>query len=201
MGIRMWMAARRILVLGMLFGLISACTSPPVAPPETSLTTSREPWVLIDTKTDTLSIMQGQQPVRVFPRIAVGRSGVGLKVRRGDNKTPLGVFRVGWFNDQSRFKTFIGLDYPNLDYAERALREHRIDWLTYEQVRAAWANGHTPPQNTLLGGQIGIHGVGIEFPRIHNAGINWTNGCIALDNQQIAVLRSWVKKGTRVEIR
>ena len=129
--------------------------------------------------------MNGDRPVESFRQIALGSSGAGIKFKRGDNKTPLGVFRVGWINDHSRFKTFIGLDYPNPDYAERALRERRIDALTYERIRAAWSKGRTPPQDTPLGGQIGIHGVGAGNPGVHSAGINWTSGCIALDNRQI----------------
>ncbi len=199
----------RLFLIGGLVGLISACASnnsidsagaPPVLagygaePP-------REPWLLVDTKKDALIVMQGNRQVKAFPQVAFGSSGVGVKSGRGDNKTPLGVFRVGWINDNSRFKKFIGLDYPNLDYAERALRERKIDALTYERIRAAWIKGYTPPQDTPLGGQIGIHGVGYGNPGIHNAGINWTSGCIALDNRQIDVLRPWVKVGMRVEIR
>jgi len=202
----MWEYGKRVVLLGVLAWL-SACASnnidstsqpPPVANRSPALD---GPWLLVDTKADTLSIMQGNRPLRVFRPIALGSSGAGFKYRRGDNKTPTGVFRVGWINDQSRFKTFIGLDYPNLDYAERALREQRIDRMTYERVRTAWTNGRTPPQDTPLGGQIGIHGVGAGDPRIHSAGINWTSGCVALDNHQIDALRPWVKKGMRVEIR
>jgi murein L,D-transpeptidase YafK len=200
----MWKFGKRVISLGVLTWLTSACA--PNAPQTVPLLANqidalREPWLLVDTKSDTLSIMQGQRPVKVFHQIAVGSSGAGIKYRRGDNKTPTGVFRVGWINDQSRFKTFIGLDYPNLDYAERALREHRIDRMTYEHVRAAWVNGYTPPQDTPLGGQIGIHGIGAGDPWIHSAGINWTSGCVALDNHQIEALRPWVRKGMRVEIR
>lgn len=156
---------------------------------------------MVDTKRDALILMQGARPVKTFSRIAVGSSGVGVKAGRGDNKTPLGVFRVGWINDNSRFKRFIGLDYPNLDYAGRALRSHKIDALTYERIRQAWMSGYTPPQDTPLGGQIGIHGIGHGNPGVHEAGINWTSGCVALDNSQIDALRPWVKVGMRVEIR
>ena len=201
----MWKFGKRLVFLGMLTWLTSACApndlKDSVPPQLLDQSAQREPWLLVDTKADTLSIMQGGRPVKVFRPIAVGSSGAGVKYGRGDNRTPTGVFRVGWINDQSRFKTFIGLDYPNLDYAERALWEHRIDRMTYERVRAAWTNGHTPPQDTPLGGQIGIHGVGMGDPRIHSAGINWTSGCVALDNRQIEALRPWVKKGMRVEIR
>ena len=200
----MWKFGKRAIVLGLLAWL-SACAlnDPQESAPSllASQTAPPGPWLLVDTKADTLSIMQGQKPIKVFRPIALGSSGAGVKSGRGDNRTPTGVFRIGWINDQSRFKTFIGLDYPNPDYAERALREHRIDRTTYERIRAAWLTGQTPPQNTPLGGQIGIHGVGMGDPRIHSAGINWTSGCVALDNSQIEALRPWVKKGMRVEIR
>lgn len=199
---------RQIIFLGILVGLLGGCATNEVQtpPPAPLLTPSRatvpsEPWLLVDTKADNLVIMRGQQPVQVFHQVALGSSGAGLKFRRGDNKTPLGVFRVGWINDHSRFKKFIGLDYPNLDYAEQALREHRIDRLTYERIRAAWISGRTPPQDTPLGGQIGIHGIGFGDPSVHSAGINWTSGCVALDNRQIDALRPWVRVGMRVEIR
>ncbi len=195
----------RFIPMAILAGLMSSCSSNNASyvPPAglASNTSPYQSWLLIDTKKDTLMIMQGNQAIKTFPQIALGSSGAGIKYRRGDNKTPLGVFRVGWVNDHSRFKTFIGLDYPNLDYAGRALRENKIDALTYERIRAAWVNGYTPPQDTSLGGQIGIHGIGIGNPEIHRAGINWTSGCVALDNQQIASLRPWVKVGMRVEIR
>ncbi|HMR03171.1 MAG TPA: hypothetical protein PKA43_07355, partial [Candidatus Competibacter phosphatis] len=106
---------RQIIFLGILAGLLGGCATnevqtPPHAP---LLTPSRatvpsEPWLLVDTKADNLVIMRGQRPVQVFHQVALGSSGAGLKFRRGDNKTPLGVFRVGWINDHSRFKKFIG---------------------------------------------------------------------------------------------
>jgi murein L,D-transpeptidase YafK len=204
----MWKLGKQVMLLGVLACLISACAPSTVQENQQPylLTTIhepalREPWLLIDTKADKLMVMRDTQPIEVFHQIAVGSSGAGFKYRRGDNKTPLGVFRVGWINDHSRFKKFIGLDYPNPDYAERALRERRIDHWTYERIRSAWIGGLTPPQDTPLGGQIGIHGVGAGNPRVHEAGIDWTSGCVALDNWQIDALRPWVKVGMRVEIR
>jgi murein L,D-transpeptidase YafK len=203
----MWEFGKRVVLVGVLAGLMGACapnsidTNQPPLMDASRGAARNEPWLLVDTKADKLMVMQGDRPVKVFEQIALGSSGAGVKFRRGDNKTPLGVFRVGWINDNSRFKTFIGLDYPNPEYAEQALRQNRIDALTYERIRAAWSNGHTPPQDTPLGGQIGIHGVGAGNPRIHSVGINWTSGCVALDNHQIELLRPWVKKGMRVEIR
>lgn len=197
----------RLIVLVALTALIVACAShrpPEATSPSVAMSRPAAPqgsWLLVDTRANTLSVMWGDRPVEVFDRIVVGSSGVGIKQRRGDNKTPIGVFRVGWINERSRFRTFFGLDYPNLDHAEQALRDNRIDWLTYQRIRAALLDGRTPPQDTPLGGQIGIHGVGNGDPAVHAAGINWTAGCVALDNRQIDALRPWVQMGMRVEIR
>ena len=57
-----------------------------------------------------------------------------------------------------------------------------------------------PPQQTALGGHIGIHGIGAGDPRIHED-FNWTSGCIALTNAQIDDLAGWVRLGMRVVVR
>lgn len=189
-----------------LFFLGSACArlETPVETPPTGesvmASLPAEPWLLVDTQAETLSVLRGDDLVAQFDNIAFGSSGAGLKHRRGDRVTPVGVFRVGWVNPNSRFTFFVGLDYPNLAYAEQALRENRIDKTTYERIRGALLTGRSPPQDTVLGGDIGIHGIGAGDPFIHD-NFNWTNGCIALDNQQIQRLAPWVQKGTRVEIR
>lgn len=189
-------------VLGFGIWLLAGCAQTPVKPQQSQppAYTRLERWVLIDTRSKTLVVMEGNRPIEIFPKIALGTSGAGVKFVRGDNKTPVGTFRVGWINDNSRFNRFFGLTYPNLDYAERGYRTGLIDAPTYWAIRAALAAGQTPPQNTPLGGAIGIHGVGRGDPVIH-ANFNWTSGCVALNNYQIERLARWVNVGTRVVIR
>lgn len=158
-----------------------------------------ETWVLVDTRRQTLAVMDGIRVLERFERIALGVAGAGLKERRGDDKTPLGTFRVGWFNARSRFGLFIGLNYPNRAYAERALQDGRIDRGTFLRIVSALDLGLTPPQDTPLGGQIGIHGLGGGDPDVHEL-FNWTNGCVALTDAEVRRLARWVHKGTRVEI-
>lgn len=158
-------------------------------------------WLLVDTGADRLTVMGREGPLEVFEPIALGARGAGLKQRRGDDLTPLGSFRVGWINTASRFSLFIGLDYPNLEYAQIALRQGRIDEPTFARIRNALETGRTPPQDTPLGGQIGIHGIGGGDPRVHRAGFDWTQGCIAVEDAQIRRLAAWVRPGTRVEVR
>jgi murein L,D-transpeptidase YafK len=162
--------------------------------------TESEVWVLVDTQADVLSVMKGERPLKTFSNIALGRGGTSLERRRGDGRTPLGVFRVGWVNWNSSFHIFIGLDFPSWDYALRARERRIIDDKTYNAIRDALLSGYTPPQDTALGGHIGIHGLGSADPAIHKV-FNWTKGCIALTDEQMEQLVNWVHAGTKVVIR
>jgi len=156
-------------------------------------------WVMIDVAKQTLSILQGDQIKKTFRNISVGRNGYTLDHHEGDGKTPLGVFHVAWINPNSRFHLFFGLDYPNREYAESALRHKLIDYDTYAAIKQALYRGDLPPQDTPLGGNIGIHGIGHGNRYIHEIS-NWTEGCIALTNEQIDQLAHWITLGTKVVI-
>ncbi|MDX1654943.1 MAG: L,D-transpeptidase [Candidatus Competibacteraceae bacterium] len=159
-----------------------------------------ETWLLVDTRQKIISVMEGDRVVDAFGNIAMGASGAGIKQRQGDSKTPLGSFRVTEVRPSQRFRTFVGLDYPNQEYARQALEEGRISDRDYLAIVQALEEGRSPPADTPLGGLIGIHGVGGGSLWVH-ANFNWTEGCIALDNSQIDRLSQWVREGTRVEIR
>jgi murein L,D-transpeptidase YafK len=161
---------------------------------------SADRWILIDTRHEKLTVMDHTGAIDIFDNIAFGVRGAGVKLRRGDEITPQGSFSVGWISRQSRFHAFIGLNYPNMEHARLAYYDGRINETTYRIIHRALAQGKPPPQKTALGGYIGIHGIGNGDPFIHE-NINWTNGCVALTNQQIDRLLTWVKVGTRVEIR
>lgn len=156
-------------------------------------------WIIVDTAAQTLTVMDGNQVKQIFNNISVGRNGPADHHLAGDGRTPLGVFHVAWINPSSRFHLFFGLDYPNHDQAEQAFRQKLIDFDTYYAIRRALFRGDLPPQNTALGGNIGIHGIGHGDLRIHKVA-NWTDGCIALTNEQIDQLAQWVTLGTKVLI-
>ena len=156
--------------------------------------------VLIDTKSDTLQVLNGDRVVKAYENIAIGRYGKTYFKVRGDNKTPLGKFRVGWMNKKTRYHRFLGLTYPDLPAADRALVDGRIDEAQWQAIRRAAEAGEVPSQNTPLGGMIGIHGIGDGDRGVHRD-YNWTNGCVALTNEEIDELLRWVKIGTPVEIR
>jgi len=157
-------------------------------------------WLLVDTQAMKLEVKQGEKTLEVFEDIAVGRGGVGNKQFRGDDVTPRGTYRIGWINEKSPFRRFYGIDYPNRDDVQKAYDDGLITEQDYKRLMDALREKRVPPQNTPMGGHLGIHGLGGADAKIHRA-MNWTHGCIALTNKQIDRLDRWITTGTVVKIK
>ncbi|MCK4493930.1 MAG: L,D-transpeptidase [Methylococcales bacterium] len=157
-------------------------------------------WLLIDTKKHQLEVKEGERTVAIYRKVSIGRRGAGFKNRRGDKITPLGTYKIGWINRQSRFRTFYGFTYPSIENAEEALNRALISKTTYHAIVNAHLDYRTPPQNTPLGGRIGLHGVGKGSAQIHNLW-DWTNGCIAITNAQIDDIGYWITIGMTVKVK
>ncbi len=161
---------------------------------------SYEPWILIDTEAEQLLIKRHNETVKVFTDIAIGRGGTEQLRVRDDGKTPLGEFEIAWIAEESQFHMFFGLNYPNIKRAQKAYDNGEIDRRTYYRIKDAITLGEVPPQNTKLGGYLGIHGLGNKDLKTHRR-YNWTLGCVAITNEEIEELALWLKIGTRVVIR
>jgi murein L,D-transpeptidase YafK len=157
-------------------------------------------WLLVDTTTLKIEVKKGDRTVDTISDIAIGRGGAGYKTHRGDDVTPYGDYRIGWVGERSNFRRFFGLTYPNIQDARTALIKGIISKATYERIVEANESHQIPPQNTPLGGQIGIHGLGAANEKIHRS-MNWTHGCIAMTNNQIDHLRRYVEPGMVVKIK
>ena len=134
--------------------------------------------------------------------IATGRGGRGDKKEVGDKKTPVGTYYVTGFNEKSKFDYFIRINYPNLKDAYYGYKSRKISKDDFKRISNAIKNGKQPPQNTKLGGAIGIHGIGRETSKkllIHR-NIDWTEGCVALRNFEVWQLKKFVSVGTKVVI-
>jgi len=182
------MLTRLLLLLGMLVAVPCAQAG------------EGEVWLLVDTRAMTLTVFQGDAVLRVYENIAIGSGGVTTDKKKNDEKTPLGAYRIARIAERTPFHRFFGFDYPTAEQARRAVLAGVIDERQYRAILRAVRRGEVPPGDTPLGGYLGIHGVGAGDPRIH-ADFNWTNGCIALSNEQIDDMAQWVKIGTRVEVR
>jgi murein L,D-transpeptidase YafK len=189
---------RACLLLVAWLGALAVCGS--LSMPAVARAGSGELWILVDTRALTLSLLRGEALLLSYDNIAIGSNGATWNKRVGDEKTPRGDFRILEVRPSERFHLFMSLAYPNMDHAERAFSDGRLAAAQYERIRQAWAGGGSPPQDTHLGGHIGIHGLGRGSLEIHGS-VNWTDGCIALTNQQIEDLATRIQPGTRVRIR
>ena len=129
--------------------------------------------------------------VRLY-RIGLGTDPVSDKTLEGDRRTPEGEFYVFTKNELSSYYLSLGLSYPNLEDAERGLRDGLITQAESDKIIDAIHQKIEPPQKTALGGDIYIHGNGSLT--------DWTWGCVALDNENMLELFNAVPVKTTVVI-
>lgn len=123
--------------------------------------------------------------------IALGWNPLFDKIMEGDGRTPEGWFRTS-DKPLSRFYKAIRIHYPSERHAIHAYNRRIINEATRDRIVTASASGSIPPQNTLLGGEILMHGGGSSS--------DWTAGCVALSNNDIDELRSFLPKGMKTWI-
>lgn len=156
--------------------------------------------IVIDKSDHTLALFAGNTWLKSY-HVDFGEGGYGDKERAGDRKTPEGNFYVTEKSVLTPSDKYLGsrwmrLSYPNIEDAQRGLKQGIIDQQTYDAIVAAVNSGQTPPQRTALGGGIGIHGG--EAPEFSD---NWTWGCIGLTNGDVEDFFDYISVGTQVTIR
>ena len=138
----------------------------------------------------TLTVFDGEEEVRRSP-VVIGRNSAD-KRREGDLATPEGEFYICYKNPESKYHRFLGLSYPNIEDAERGLRDKLITTTEYQQIREAIVQRKCPPWKTALGGEVGLHG---PCPNV-----TWTHGCVAMSVEQIEQLYDLLEIGDEVTI-
>jgi murein L,D-transpeptidase YafK len=126
-----------------------------------------------------MMLMRDGQVLKTY-RVALGRGGIGPKVRAGDNKVPEGVYPIAGRNAQSAFHRALRVGYP-----------------TPQQVRDAQRKGVDP------GGDIMIHGIrnGLGWVEPLQRYVDWTKGCIAVTDGEMDEVWRAVPDGTPIEIK
>jgi len=131
---------------------------------------------------------------------AMSQFPLGHKSERHDQRTPEGAYRViDPPRKSGRFHIFIPIDYPSDRDAWLALQSGKITKPTHDRIVAASERGVLPPQDTILGGAIGLHGEGSEFTGVSKTD-DWTLGCVAVSDEDIEFLAERVFVGTLVDI-
>lgn len=134
-------------------------------------------------------------------KVVFGQGSGKVKTSKNDNVTPLGTYHVCKVDTNSFFYKKVYLNYPTKKDAAEAFKNGIINKDEFNLINTAKSN--CPPSNTSLGADIGIHGIG-EYDFIFKNlpfAFNWTNGSIALSNENVDELVSVVNINTLVEIR
>ena len=152
----------------------------------------KNPRIVVSKSKRRLQLYSDSAVVRTY-KVGLGLNPVPDKVREGDRATPEGDFYVFTKNDKSAFYLSLGISYPNIEDAQRGLRDGLISRAQHDAIVKAIKRKGMPPQNTALGGQIYIHGNG--------ASRDWTWGCVALENEDVKELFAAVPVGTAVTIK
>jgi murein L,D-transpeptidase YafK len=139
-----------------------------------------------------LELYSGDKLLRTY-KIGLGLNPVADKQREGDRATPEGEFYIFTKNPRSAFHLSLGISYPNIEDAERGLKNGLITRAQRDNIVRAIKRKQGPPQFTALGGLIYIHGNG--------ASSDWTWGCVALENEDIEELYQAIPVGTPVTIK
>lgn len=149
------------------------------------------PRIVIKKAERKLQIFDGEKLVKTYA-IVLGFAPVGDKEQEGDGKTPEGEFYIFTKNPNSKFFLSIGVSYPSFDDAKRGLDGGLISREEHDQIVEAINNKKMPLQNTKLGGEIYIHGGGTIT--------DWTEGCVALRNEEMREIFDAIPVGTSVRI-
>ncbi len=133
-------------------------------------------YLLIDKSDRLLVAYRDGRPIRAYRGLQFGDAPMGHKRFQGDERTPEGLYTIDTRNPRSSFHLSLRISYPNAQ--DRAF---------------AQAYGRSP------GGEIFIHGQPTGRPGRMRG--DWTDGCIALSNEEIEELWQIVPDGTPIEIR
>ena len=183
-----------------------ACAKPPVAlSPEPEAQPQTPAASLPCKRAERIDVSKSQRSLTVhcvgggsltFP-IALSRER-GPKRVAGDERMPEGAYRIAGPPRKSRFHVFIPINYPSRADADRGLKEGLITKEVHAAIAHAQRDGRLPPQDTPLGGLLGIHGEGIRWRG--DLALNWTAGCIAVTDPAISQLSRLARTGTPVQI-
>ncbi len=135
--------------------------------------------IVIEKSSHRMTLYRGGQQIRTY-KVSLGGEPKGAKTRQGDHRTPEGDYVIDARNEHSHYYKSLHVSYPNAADRERA-----------RKLRA------NP------GGDIMIHGLPNGEGDIGKAHLlhDWTDGCIAVTDEEMDEIWKLVPTGTVVQIR
>jgi murein L,D-transpeptidase YafK len=139
----------------------------------------RADHVVVLKKKRTLELLSHGKVIKTY-KVALGGNPVGPKTRQGDHKTPEGSYVLDSRNSHSQYYKSIHISYPS--GRDRAVAKQSGD---------------------LPGSDVFVHGLPNGYRSIGSAHRlrDWTDGCIAVTDEEIDEIWKAVADGTPIEIK
>ncbi len=133
-------------------------------------------WIVVIKSQRIMRLLRGGEVIRQY-EISLGKNPNGPKMRQGDNRTPEGLYVISGRNPKSAYHLALKISYPD-----------PIDLI----------NAHS--MGAKPGGNVMIHGLPNGVKNKYRMEKDWTNGCIAVSNEEIEEIWNLVPDGTPIEI-
>lgn len=134
--------------------------------------------VYVDKSERILQLVSGDDVIRTY-HVALGDSPAGHKRQEGDERTPTGTYKLDYKNENSSYYRSIHISYPNA--ADKA---------------------HAKQLGVSPGGDIMIHGQPNGYGHLAETTQqrDWTDGCIAVTDDEMDEIMLVYKAGMLIEI-
>jgi murein L,D-transpeptidase YafK len=158
-----------------VFALLSALTAPQSVP----MMMLQADHVVVLKKERRLELLSQGKLIKTH-KVALGSDPIGPKTRQGDHKTPEGSYILDSRNPHSKFYKSLHISYPSA------------------RDRAQANQGGFSP-----GGDVYVHGLPNGYRYIGAAHLlrDWTDGCIAVTDEEMDEIWKAVPDGTQIELR
>jgi murein L,D-transpeptidase YafK len=189
-----------IIVYGIVINLREISLKEALA--EKNITQIENPSIVIDRRNYALELYLNKVMVKKY-NVVFGRNSGSKKYSKDDFITPSGEYKICKIDTNHTYYKKLYLNYPNTADAAEALRLKLISQDQFEEIIESNKKNICPYPKSPLGADIGIQGIGeynFVFKNLPFV-FNWTNGSIALSNENTDEILSVVKIGTRVTIK
>ncbi len=160
-----------------------------------------DPNIIISRKSYTLNLYEDTVLIKSY-HASFGKNVSLPKTKANDFSTPVGTYQICQIDKDNKYFIKFKLNYPNINDITEALRKNFITQKEFDQLKFEFYYDDCPTLDTPLGNDVSIHGIGEYNFIFRNLPFvfNWTDGSVALSNEDIYELYTVVSKGTKIVI-
>jgi murein L,D-transpeptidase YafK len=158
-------------------------------------------YLIVDKRNFKLELYSDSILVKSYKAV-YGRNSSRVKKSLNDNVTPIGAYKICMIDTSNLYHKFLQLNYPGINDVSEIYKNGYMEKEEYEKIIATLSQNDCLPSEYEFNKRIGIHGIGEYNSIFKNLPFvfNWTNGSIAVSNENIDELYAVTKAGTPVEI-